>query len=135
MKDLNELLQQFEDFDELSISEESVGAYIEGRLEESEFENVRKVLASDKNLSEVFLEVSENTTIGLEDTNNPWDMDEGNLFFRELGLPPTLSLHNYSSDTEQKEINSDRIEEEDALYLQNAENSLGNNLLNSNIIR
>lgn len=139
MKDLKELLQQFEDIQELPISEEVVGAYMEGRLEDSEIEGVTKMIASDNNLNEMIRDASEDTTVELDNTSHPWDIYDGDYGFWELGLPPVLSPSDFTSDAEQEKErdffeDGDRFEGEESLYLQNAENSLGNNLLNSNIM-
>ena len=139
MKDLKELLQQFEDIQELPISEEVVGAYMEGRLEDSEIEGVTKMIASDNNLNEMIRDASEDTTVELDNTSHPWDIYDGDYGFWELGLSPVLSPSDFTSDAEQEKErdffeDGDRFEGEESLYLQNAENSLGNNLLNSNIM-
>lgn len=137
MKDLKELLQQFEDIQELPISEEVVGVYMEGRLKDSEIEGVTKMIASDNNLSEMIRDASEDTMVELENTSHPWDIYDGDYGFWELCLPPVLSPSDFNSDVEKERDffeDGDRFEGEEPLYLQNAENSLGNNLLNSNIM-
>lgn len=139
MKDLKELLQQFEDIYELPISEEVVGAYMEGRLEDSEIGSVTKIISSDHNLSEMIHDASEDTTVELKDMSHPWDIYDGDYGFWELGLPPVLSPSDYIPDAEQGKggnffENGDRFEGNESLYLQNEENSLDKNLLNSNIM-
>ena len=47
MKDLNDLLQQFDDLQELPVSEETVGAYMEGNLGGSELRELQNILNSD----------------------------------------------------------------------------------------
>lgn len=47
MKDIKELLQQFGDIQELPISEEVVGAYLEGNLGGAELRDIQNVLNSD----------------------------------------------------------------------------------------
>ena len=48
MKDLNDLLQQFDDIQELPVSEETVGAYVEGNLAGSELRDIQKLINSDE---------------------------------------------------------------------------------------
>ena len=139
MKDLKELLQQFEDIQELPISEEVVGAYMEGRLEDSEIEGVTKMLASDNNISEMIRDASEDTTVELDNTSHPWDIYDGDYGFWELGLPPVLSPKDISSEVKEENNEevldgNDRFKGEETLYPQNVENSLSNNPINSNIM-
>lgn len=48
MKDLNDLLQQFDDIQELPVSEETVGAYVEGNLAGSELRDIQNLINSDE---------------------------------------------------------------------------------------
>ena len=50
MKDINELLSQFDDVQDLPVSEEMLGAYIEGNLDGSELRSVQNLLNDDDDL-------------------------------------------------------------------------------------
>ncbi len=137
MKNIKDLLQQFDDIQDLPVSEEILGAYMEGRLENSELEGVAKIVESDNHLSEIIQDASEDNTVELGNISHPWDIYDGDYGFWELGLPPVLSPSDFNSDAEKERDffeDGNRFEGEEPLYLQNAENSLGNNLLNSNIM-
>ena len=47
MKDINELMSQFDDLQDLPVSEEMLGAYIEGNLNGADLRDVQNVLNSD----------------------------------------------------------------------------------------
>ena len=139
MKDLKDLLRQFEDIQELPISEEVLGAYMEGRLDDSELEKVSKEIVADNRLSEIVQDASKDITVELEEKSHPWDINDGDYGFWELGLPPVLSPKDLISDSEDEITedyvdSSDRFKDEEVHYPQNAENNLGNNALNSNIM-
>lgn len=139
MKDLKELLQQFDDIQDIPVSEEVLGAYMEGRLEDSELERVAKIVESDNHISEMIQDASETITSEHEDTNHPWDIYDGDYGFGELGLTPVLSPKDIVSDSEDEInedfwVNSDRFNDAESLYQQNAENSLGENLQNLNVM-
>ena len=59
MKDLNEILQEFDGIQELPVSEESIGAYLEGKLAGAELREVQNLLNSDDNLFQVIEKVSD----------------------------------------------------------------------------
>lgn len=139
MKDIKELLQQFEDIQDLPVSEEVLGAYLEGRLEDSELEGVTKIVESDNHLSEMIQDASEENTIEHGNKSHPWDIYEGDYGFWELGLPPVLSPQDISSEAKEENNEefldgNDRFKGVETLYSQNAENSLGKKPLNSNIM-
>lgn len=50
MKDLNELIECFDNLQDLPVSEETIGAYMEGRLGGAELRDVQNALNSDGNL-------------------------------------------------------------------------------------
>ena len=50
MKDLNELIECFDNLQDLPVSEEAIGAYMEGHLGGAELRNVQNALNSDDNL-------------------------------------------------------------------------------------
>ena len=139
MKNIKDLLQQFDDIQDLPVSEEILGAYMEGRLENSELEGVAKIVESDNHLSEIIQDASEDNTVELGNISHPWDIYEGDFGFWELGLPPVLSPKDITSDVEEgnnEELSNDydRFKGEDTLYPHNAENSLSDNPLNSNVM-
>lgn len=47
MKDINDLLSQFDDLQDLPVSEEMLGAYIEGNLNGADLRDVQNVINSD----------------------------------------------------------------------------------------
>lgn len=59
MKDLNEILQEFDGIQELPVSEESIGAYLEGKLAGAELREVQNLLNSDDNLFQMIEKVSD----------------------------------------------------------------------------
>lgn len=139
MKDLKELLQQFEDIQDLTVSEEVLGAYMEGRLEDSELEGVARIVESDNHLSEMIQDASEDNNVELGNKSHPWDIYEGDYGFWELGLPPVLSPKDTTSDVEEENNEefldgNDRFKGEETLYPQNAENSLSDNPLKSSVM-
>ena len=50
MKDLNEIIQQFNDVQDLPISEEIIGAYLEGNLAGADLRDVQNLLNTDDSL-------------------------------------------------------------------------------------
>lgn len=139
MKNLKDLLLQFEDIQALPISEEMLGAYMEGRLSKSEFDDVAKQVSSNVQLSELFRGVSEIKLDELESADHPWDIYKGDYGYWELGLPPVISPNDLYSEGEKNDIKElyvggDRILDDEALYQQNAENSLGDNPLSLNVM-
>lgn len=50
MKDLNDIIQQFNDVQDLPISEEIIGAYLEGNLAGADLRDVQNLLNSDDSL-------------------------------------------------------------------------------------
>ena len=68
MKDFNDLLQQFDDIQELPVSEETVGAFIENKLDDISFNKFRDLMSHDESLSELTKDVSkEMPTFNAED--------------------------------------------------------------------
>lgn len=59
MKDLKEILQEFEGIQELPVSEETIGAYLEGNLVGSELRDVHNLLNSDSGLSQIVNEIED----------------------------------------------------------------------------
>ena len=58
MKDLNDLLAQFESIQDNDISEETLGAYLEGNLNPDEFMQVENAISQDDSLSAFIEDVS-----------------------------------------------------------------------------
>lgn len=139
MKDIKELLRQFEDIQELPISEEVIGAYMEGRMNDSEHEEVSKIIVADSHLSEIIQDASEDNIVELVDNSQHEDIYEGDYGFWKLDLPPVFPTNDISTDSEE-EIdetlldNSDRLDGPEVLYQQNAENSLDKDTLNLNVM-
>jgi hypothetical protein len=93
MKDLNEILSLIEDIQELPISEETLGAYIEGSLNETELQSVEILIDNDDRLSQLVDSVKDiNCDIEsfqiVSDAKFDWDIHSGDMGFWELGLPP-----------------------------------------------
>lgn len=95
MKDLNEILNLIEDIQDLPISEETVGAYIEGSLNEVELQSVEKLIGNDDRLSQLIdsvndinndIESMQNTSEGKID----WDIYSGDMGFWEFGIPSII---------------------------------------------
>lgn len=63
MKKFNDLLQQFDDIQELPVSEETVGAYIESKLDDISFDEFRDLLSHNESLSELTKDVSKEMPI------------------------------------------------------------------------
>lgn len=63
MKNFNDLLQQFDDIQELPVSEETVGAYIESKLDDISFDEFRDLLSHNESLSELTKDVSKEMPI------------------------------------------------------------------------
>ena len=59
MKDLKEILQEFDGIQELPVSEEIIGAYLEGNLVGSELRDVHNLLNSDSGLSQIVNEIED----------------------------------------------------------------------------
>ena len=59
MKDLNDLLAQFESIQDNEISEETLGAYLEGNLNPDEFIQVENAINQDDALSSLMNDISE----------------------------------------------------------------------------
>lgn len=137
MKDINELLQKFEDIQDLPVSEEMLGAYMEGKLVGSELDEVTQHVSSDIHLRELLHDVSEISIDEQVGDRHPWDIYEGDYGYWELGLPPVLSPNNLSPDDDKENlevlsVDSDRFTNEETLSIQNAENNLAGNQLNLN---
>lgn len=138
MKDLKEILGQFKDVQQNPISEELLGAYIEGKLSGPEADSVEQQIASNRHLGELFHDVYDS---GPDKGESPLDRDEDDQGMWEPGMPPTLFTFangdEFSySDGEVEEIgetdtDGDRFHDEKSLYKQSAENSFGDNDLNS----
>lgn len=53
MKDINEIIKQFDDIEELSVSEEMLGAYVEGKLNSYEMDYLANAIQSDGSLQDL----------------------------------------------------------------------------------
>lgn len=114
MKDIKELLRQFEDIQELPISEEVIGAYMEGRMDDSEHEEVSKIIVADSHLSEMIQDATEDNTVELLDNSQHEDIYEGDYGFWKLDLPPVFPTNDISTDSEE-EIDETLLDNSDRL--------------------
>ena len=57
MKDLREMILQFNDIQELPVSEETIGAYLEGNLAGADLRDVHNLLSSDSGLCRLMNEI------------------------------------------------------------------------------
>lgn len=124
---------------ELPVSAEILGAFMEGRLDDSEFEKVSKIVESGNLLSEMIQDVSEITTVEPKNETHPWDIYSGDYGFWELDLPSVSSSDEISfglEDENNKEFldSNDSLKDENPLCSQNAENYLCINPLNSKVM-
>lgn len=136
MKNMEELLSRFNDIQNLPVSEEMLGAYLEGTLQGVELSATSEQISYDSNLSELLNDTADTNVEDMVDANHPWDIYDGDYGYWELGLPPVLSSSDMISedDIEKVDDNSadgDRILAEDTLYSQSTGNSFGVNTLNS----
>ena len=88
MKNLNDILQQFDDIQDMPISEELLGAYIDGNTEKNDSELIEKAIKEDSMLSETFNAVRNN---GSSNNGFDWELHKGDFGFWELGLPPIVT--------------------------------------------
>lgn len=70
MKDLNEILQEFDGIQELPVSEESIGAYLEGKLAGADLRDVQNLLNSDDELYQ-FVDSLGNTELAMDNLIYP----------------------------------------------------------------
>lgn len=69
MKDLNEILQEFDGIQELPVSEESIGAYLEGKLAGADLRDVQNLLNSDDEFYQ-FVDSFGNTELAMNNLIN-----------------------------------------------------------------
>lgn len=139
MKSLDELISRFDDIQNLPISEEMLGAYVEGTLQGAELYVASEQIISDSRLNEMLNDAIETNLEDLVGANHLWGIYEGDYGYWELGLPPMLSpndiaLKDDKENTDDFSADSDRFQVLDTLSLQNTENSLGDNLPNSSVM-
>ena len=139
MKSLEELISRFNDIQDLPVSEEMLGAYAEGTLQGTELDAVSDKISSDSGLQEMLNSATETNIEDMADASHPWDIHEGDYGYWELGLPPILSPSDITSEDNGGNIagfsvDGDRISDENTLSIQNPEESVGDNTLNSNIM-
>ena len=135
-----ELLSKFDRIKDLPVSEELLGAYVEGTLEGTELDTISNQISSDYSLREVLNGATETNVEDMVGANYPWDIYDGDYGYWELGLPPVLSPSDMISedDIEKVDDNSadgDRIQVWKTPFLQNTGNSLSDNPLNSNVMK
>lgn len=70
MKNLNEILQKFDGIQELPVSEEAIGAYLEGKLAGADLRDVQNLLNSDDDLYQ-FIDSLGNTDMVIDNLINP----------------------------------------------------------------
>lgn len=99
MKDLNELLQQFDDIQEFPINEEIVGAYVEGNLAGAELRDLQNFLNSDDYLYHVVNDINNTDMVLKNNISFPkWDIESPNIFspnkdsFISVNLEDNLDL-------------------------------------------
>ena len=102
MKDLNDLLLQFEDIQELPVSEEMIGAYLEGKTTNEENELIENAIKEDSLLSETIDNVNETTSL---ESNFDWELHKGDYGFWELGLPPVATEEDFNENIVDMESN------------------------------
>ena len=139
MKSLEELISRFNDIQDLPVSEEMLGAYAEGTLQGTELDAVSDKISSDSGLQEMLNSATETDIEDIAEAGHPWDIHEGDYGYWELGLPPILSPSDVTSEDNGGNIagfsvDGDRISDENTLSIQNPEDSVGENMLNSSIM-
>ena len=95
MKDLNVILSLIEDIQELPISEESIGAYIEGTLNETEFISVENIIVNNDRINQLLDSVKDisNDMDNIQnslDSKIDWDIYSGDMGFWEFGIPSII---------------------------------------------
>lgn len=135
----DELLNKFNNIEDLPVSEEILGAYLEGKLQKVELDALSEQISSDYSINEILNNVTETNVENLVEASYPWDVYKGDYGYWELGLPPVLSPSNMIPEDDKENIDdfsldSDRIQVEETLFLQNTENYPSNNLLNSTVM-
>lgn len=136
MKSMDELLSRFNDIQDLSVSEEMLGAYLEGTLQEVEMSATSEQISNDSNLSELLNDTADTNIADMVGKNHPWDIYEGDYGYWEHGLPPVLSPSDMTSEDDIEKVDDnfvdgDRLFGEATLYSQSTGNSFGLNSLNS----
>lgn len=139
MKSVEELISRFNDIQDLPVSEEMLGAYVEGTLHGAELDSTSEQVSSDSYLKEILNEASEVNEENLVGASHPWDEYEGDYGYWELGLQPIPSSSDTISDDDQENINDfsmdgDRILVDETLSTQNGDESAGDNVLNSSVM-
>lgn len=104
MKSLDELISRFDDIQNLLISEEMLGAYVEGTLQGTELDAILDKISSDYSLREKLHDITETNVEDFVEANHPWDIYEGDYGYWELGLPPILLPDDLQSDDIDKKI-------------------------------
>ena len=139
MKSLDELISRFNDIQDLPVSEEMLGAYAEGTLQGVELDAVSDQISSDFSLKEMLNSATETDIEDIAEASHPWDIHESDYGHWELGLPPILSPSDVTSEDNGGNfvgfsVDGDRISDENTLSIQNPEESVGENILNSSIM-
>jgi hypothetical protein len=139
MKSLDELIKKFDSIEELPVSEEMLGAYMEGKLDSYEMESLSKTVESDNRLSEMIEDVSEMTIIEPENENYFWDIYKDDNELLGLSLPLVLSEQNISpylggEINEECLYSNDSLTEEITCNPQNVGDNLCTNSLNLNVM-
>jgi len=109
MKDINELMSQFDDLQDLPVSEEMLGAYIEGNLDDSEQHLVESSIQQDGFLNDLAVATNETDKNML---STGWSVYDGDYGFLELGIPPVLdSLFDFSPESQQSSFSDPTLDE------------------------
>lgn len=109
MKDLNELIESFDNIQDLPVTEETIGAYMEGHLGGAELRDVQNALNSDDNLYKM--------VESLEDI----DKDIDALVHTPISGVETPSFLNFNNAKNQINVNVDVLNDT-CFLLDNGEN-------------
>lgn len=69
MKNFDEIIKRFDSIEELSVSEEMLGAYLEGKLDGSEFRDVQRCVDYDSSLAGIISDVDNSLHVNDDLTN------------------------------------------------------------------
>lgn len=87
----DELLNKFNNIEDLPVSEEMLGAYLEGKLQKVELDALSEQISSDYSINEILNNVTETNVENLVEASYPWDVYKGDYGYWELGLSPAIT--------------------------------------------
>lgn len=140
MKDINELMARIDGFEPLPVSEETLGAYLEGTLPDAVADSTAELISSDPGLIQILNDAAVSyDSVAPEEATSAWDIYEGDYGYWELGLPPILYPDNIETEDERVEKDelsdgSDSLSHLEGLYIKNIEDNSDNNNLNTDIM-